>query len=120
MTEAEYKAFSDRAEHAEKQLLLLTRRIESAEKLMSSGGEKKGRKQVAGSADPAVAKALKIMKDDTIKRLSALKKSMVKAQEYTKKVEEERDALKTENEKLQYRIKHLKRSMEESDKKSSP
>ena len=34
---AEYKAFSDRAESAEKRLEALTKRIATAEKMMSSG-----------------------------------------------------------------------------------
>eukprot|EP00471_Norrisiella_sphaerica_P004793 CAMPEP_0184479182 /NCGR_PEP_ID=MMETSP0113_2-20130426/1008_1 /TAXON_ID=91329 /ORGANISM="Norrisiella sphaerica, Strain BC52" /LENGTH=123 /DNA_ID=CAMNT_0026857209 /DNA_START=49 /DNA_END=420 /DNA_ORIENTATION=+ len=111
MTPEEYKGYEDRAAFAEQQIKVLTKRIDDIERRAQKGGS------VGGSVDPSVVRALEKMKEIVLKGLFALKKTMLKAQANTKKMAEENEALKTENEKLKYRVAHLKRSLEEADVK---
>eukprot|EP00465_Bigelowiella_longifila_P007443 CAMPEP_0185257754 /NCGR_PEP_ID=MMETSP1359-20130426/6787_1 /TAXON_ID=552665 /ORGANISM="Bigelowiella longifila, Strain CCMP242" /LENGTH=123 /DNA_ID=CAMNT_0027842987 /DNA_START=41 /DNA_END=412 /DNA_ORIENTATION=- len=110
MTPEMYKAYEERAQFAEQQIKLLTKQINNIERRSQSG--------VSVGVDPSVVKALEKMKDVVIKGLLALKKSMIKAQQHSKKLEEENEALKIQNEKLHYRVKHLKKALDASDESS--
>ena len=108
----EYKAYSDRADYAEKRLAVLSERMAKIESLLAADPGLKPERGSGGGADPAVAKAVQTMKDTVTKSLVSLRKSLVRAQKYTKKVDEENARLKSENKKLQYRVTHLKRSLD--------
>ncbi|GAB5357262.1 hypothetical protein AAMO2058_000358900 [Amorphochlora amoebiformis] len=115
MSEEVIRKFTEKADAAEYQIKLLTERLTMAEKLLAenSGTEEKGSIKV--DADPRVVAALKNMQDVTIKGLLALRKSLVKAQEHTQKLEKKCGDLQVENGKLKYQIKHLKKSLDVVD-----